>query len=223
MAAGSGHFDIVNLLLDNGADLSITTRSGWTSLICAASKGQSKIVNTLLEHGCNVNDQDIIKRSVVFYAVKSGNLQLVSRILEQDCSLVDFTDPYGISLLSLASRFGYLEIVRRLTSISVSNLAAQDCWGHTALWWAEKRIHTSIKDHLIKCAKDNCIEMVEPREPIGNPRKFNEGRGWCDICMVSVQNNVYSCMACYEFYVCTVCKLLGGHCLVPSHTLKLEE
>ena len=53
--AGSGNFEFVLLLLENGADVNATTSSGGTALHEAALNSHSNIVRVLLSKGAKTN------------------------------------------------------------------------------------------------------------------------------------------------------------------------
>ena len=51
VAAASGHYDMVQVLIGQGADLTTPDREGWTALHCAASAGFLDVVKLLVESG----------------------------------------------------------------------------------------------------------------------------------------------------------------------------
>ncbi|RLU17107.1 hypothetical protein DMN91_011176 [Ooceraea biroi] len=65
-AARNGHYDVCELLLDNGADINaVTPAVGATALHRAATQGHSNIVKMLLRHGANVNLVDADGRTAL--------------------------------------------------------------------------------------------------------------------------------------------------------------
>ena len=54
-AAGRGHKEIVELLIDEGADVNAKGENGWTSLHLAAGRGQKEIVKLLIAKSPDVN------------------------------------------------------------------------------------------------------------------------------------------------------------------------
>ena len=54
-AASKGHLSVVELLVDNKADLNTRNNKGWTPLISASSGGHLEIVELLIESGADVN------------------------------------------------------------------------------------------------------------------------------------------------------------------------
>ncbi|BAS86480.1 Os03g0758400, partial [Oryza sativa Japonica Group] len=57
-AASSGKAEIISILLDQGANVDLTTDAGRTALHYAASKGRLNIAETLIAHSANVNKKD---------------------------------------------------------------------------------------------------------------------------------------------------------------------
>ena len=60
VAAQQGFYDIVQELLENGADPNMAIKDGRTALIIAADAGHHDIVDTLIQHGAVVNTHTII-------------------------------------------------------------------------------------------------------------------------------------------------------------------
>lgn len=59
LAASHGKLDVVNLLLECGADINIQDDDGSTALMCAAEHGYLDIVNALSSHpDCDLTIKD---------------------------------------------------------------------------------------------------------------------------------------------------------------------
>lgn len=85
-AARYGHLDILDALLDAGADVDAQTGSGMTALMAAAEAGQLEAVEYLLEEGTNVHAVDANERSAFSYAI-AGEQHEVVRLLEETGAL----------------------------------------------------------------------------------------------------------------------------------------
>ena len=55
LAAMKGHIEVVKLLLDKGADISVAHADGWTPLNAAATRGHLEVVKLLLDKGADYN------------------------------------------------------------------------------------------------------------------------------------------------------------------------
>jgi ankyrin repeat protein len=50
-AAAQGRLDLVEQLVENGADVNEKTKDGWTALLCAADSDSLEIIEFLQQHG----------------------------------------------------------------------------------------------------------------------------------------------------------------------------
>ena len=55
LAARKGHIEVLKLLLDKGADISVANADGWTPLNAAASSGHLEVVKLLLDQGADIS------------------------------------------------------------------------------------------------------------------------------------------------------------------------
>lgn len=64
LAASHGKLDVVNLLLECGADVNIQDDDGSTALMCAAEHGYLDIVNALSSHPeCDLTTKDNVSQN----------------------------------------------------------------------------------------------------------------------------------------------------------------
>ena len=72
-ASEKGHKDLVDLLLNRGADCNASTYDdGYTPLHSAASSGHKDIVNLLLSRGASVETRDFYSRTPLHYAAPAA-------------------------------------------------------------------------------------------------------------------------------------------------------
>ena len=86
-----GFTEMVNLLLDSGAD--INDKSGkfdTTPLHAAADCGHLETVNLLLDRGALVDETDLIGYTPIFLACESGHIMVVQRLIEAGARFDDF-------------------------------------------------------------------------------------------------------------------------------------
>ncbi|KAG7394050.1 Ankyrin Repeat [Phytophthora boehmeriae] len=75
---------IVQLLIDNGADVNQRSTWGWYSPLHLACKlGSEEIVWLLLKHGANWNLPDKAKKTPLQWAVRYGKASMAYRIDQQ--------------------------------------------------------------------------------------------------------------------------------------------
>jgi Ankyrin repeats (3 copies)/Ankyrin repeat len=93
-AAQRGHYDLVALLLRNGADVNATGPCGISALQFAAAIGDKDVVSLLWRNGADVNAEGIYG-SALHIATSNGHVEVVSLLLE-----------IGANVNALRKRFG---------------------------------------------------------------------------------------------------------------------
>ncbi|TIA07821.1 hypothetical protein D6C80_09570 [Aureobasidium pullulans] len=71
-ASRSGHMELVQMLLDNGADLSKRDHIGETAFFAASIRGNTEIALRLVSHGADINATDKQGRTAIRVAVERG-------------------------------------------------------------------------------------------------------------------------------------------------------
>ena len=87
VAAHLGHKDVVQLLLDKGADPNKTNYDGWTPLHGAASRGHTNVVQLLLERGADPIKSDNYGHTPQYKAVVNGHKGVVQCLLDKGVDL----------------------------------------------------------------------------------------------------------------------------------------
>ena len=57
LASKMGHYEVVKLLLNHGANTNLVNKLGMSALAVASSNGHGDVVNLLIESGANVNQR----------------------------------------------------------------------------------------------------------------------------------------------------------------------
>jgi uncharacterized protein len=111
-AAANGHYDLVRLLLDTGANPRVASADGQTALALAAANGHQHVAERLLESGANVNGQGNI-HIPLHDAIRNQYLPLVNTLLAAKAQTDILVQP-GTTPLLTAVRLGREDIVESL-------------------------------------------------------------------------------------------------------------
>eukprot|EP01112_Ceratiomyxa_fruticulosa_P012947 TRINITY_DN3612_c0_g1_i2.p1 TRINITY_DN3612_c0_g1~~TRINITY_DN3612_c0_g1_i2.p1 ORF type:complete len:160 (-),score=34.53 TRINITY_DN3612_c0_g1_i2:191-670(-) len=99
--SGAQNINIVEYLIDAGANVNHANATGATPLILAAEKGNFSIVQYLLSHDANVNASDNEGRTALHYASIKSNEHIVHYLIKNGANIFA-QDKKGKSPLDLA-------------------------------------------------------------------------------------------------------------------------
>ncbi len=142
----------VQLLLQNGIDVTIPQGDGMTALHWAVYHDNLSLTKTLLQAGANANAANRYGVTVLSIGSLNGNGAIVEELLEQGA------DPNqalrgGETPLMIASRTGNIKAVKALLSQGV-DVDATERHGQTALMWAAAEGNLKVVDALLNYGAD---------------------------------------------------------------------
>ena len=108
LAAYNGNPEMVDLLLENHADVHAVSRMG-NALMAASFRGYTDIVAKLLRAGARVNDVNDAGGTALMYAALSGRTDVI-RLLIRSGAQVNARDRRGLDAAALAEQQGNQEI-----------------------------------------------------------------------------------------------------------------
>ncbi len=122
VAAGHGNEELVELLLQQGANAKVANAYGENALHYAAWRGNYAIVQRLLSEKVNVNPTHYLGRTPLMFAVRRGSLPIVKLLLAQGArvdaaSRETFVEPHRL-------RYGYYSVLDHAIATSHSEIAA---------------------------------------------------------------------------------------------------
>jgi ankyrin repeat protein len=88
IAAMCGYVEVVKLLLENGASVSVVDRDSRTPLHAAVVINAHECVEHLLSHGSKVDTEDIMGMTPLHTAIYLGDLVMVNILLRYKASVV---------------------------------------------------------------------------------------------------------------------------------------
>ena len=146
-AAAGGYEAIVQLLLENGAD--IRTKARWgQAVIAAAEGGHEAIIRLLLNKGTDTKTMDRYKAMALFEAADSGYEAVVRLLLEDGVDIETKTDQRA-TVLIVAAGSGHEAIVQLLLEKG-ADFEATDCYRETALMRAAGSGHEAFVQMLLE-------------------------------------------------------------------------
>lgn len=151
-AAQIGHFNVVDELLLQGANVDAEDEDNWTALLYAAKEGHFDIVNKLIESGAKLDHRDMGGWTALMWACYKGYVELASLLLKHGSS-ANVYDKNHISCLVWAAGRGHLEIVRDLL-VHGAKVNAGDKYGTTPLVWASRKGYLDIVDELLRAGSN---------------------------------------------------------------------
>ena len=175
---GERHQQIVQLLVDHGANINIADQDGITplvharargfteieqillsaaqtrdqSLIAAAEQGDLERVRQLLEHGASVTAQDERGRTALIAAAYQNNLPIADLLIQAGAD-VNTQDSTRQSAYLIATSEGYLDLLLR-TLQAGADVHSKDSYNGTGLIRAAERGHVEIIQELLQTEID---------------------------------------------------------------------
>ncbi|XP_044757341.1 ankyrin repeat and KH domain-containing protein 1 isoform X3 [Coccinella septempunctata] len=144
LACAGGHEELVELLLNRGADIEHRDKKGFTPLILAATAGHEKVVDILLNHNADIEAQsERTKDTPLSLACSGGRYEVVEMLLKRNANK-EHRNVSDYTPLSLAASGGYVNIIKLLlnhgaeinsrtgSKLGISPLMLAAMNGHTA-------------------------------------------------------------------------------------------
>ncbi|XP_066901315.1 putative ankyrin repeat protein RF_0381 [Halyomorpha halys] len=137
---------VLQVLVDNGADLALRDSSGKGILYHAARCGHVEAVKWLLDAGVAVDMRCWNQRTALHRAALEGHTAVATLLLDRGADPAA-KDSIGWTPLMAASRCGHLAVVQLLFDHG-ADINARKNDGRTALWWANNNSHTAVASWL---------------------------------------------------------------------------
>ena len=112
-ASYRGYTEIVQILIDKGADVNAQGDYGYTALIAASAIGHTEIVQILIDKNAKVNEKNNGGYTALLVASQNGHTKVVQLLLDKGAD-VNAQAKDGHSALMWASQNGHTEIVQLL-------------------------------------------------------------------------------------------------------------
>lgn len=152
VASHQGHLEVVKILVQANADLSIADQEGDTALHYAVFGNQPAIVKYLLEQGAEVNAVNKGQCSSLHVAVNKSYMHCV-QVLLSSRSNVNLQDCCGDTALHDAIAKDNVQIIDALTSISDADFTLANQRGFNVLQHAALKGNKHATEKLVRAAR----------------------------------------------------------------------
>jgi ankyrin repeat protein len=164
LAARGVHAELVDYLVDHGADVTIRDANQVIALHSLAYRGADELVTLVITKGADVDAAAVGGTTPLHFAVEAGHVRTVERLVSHGAN-VEAANGLGNTPLLLAASFGLNEIVERLLARGASVGPPNDR-GDTPLTVAHREGHDEIAKLLIAKGADP-TQVEEIRLPEG--------------------------------------------------------
>ena len=127
---------LVEILLDNDANVSARSDGGWTPLLNAAERGHANIVSLLLRSGANVNAATSSGMTPLHWSARNGHVDVVKVLILQPGLRKDRKDSFEETAMLQAAQNGHIDILKMLSpahdGAHLSEAAQKACEGFQA-------------------------------------------------------------------------------------------
>ncbi len=152
-AVERNHPQIVQLLLDAGADVNYADIYGVTPLMIASQKGYLDIAELLLQRGADVTAKSLIQQTALLCALDYGFPDIAVLLINHGANVNDI-DKYNRTTLMLAASLGDSSLVSMLVEKGV-DINVQNDKKQTAAVIAQAKKFNNIVDFLLKSGADS--------------------------------------------------------------------
>ncbi len=150
------NIEIVQLLLESGADVNRQNAFGWSVMHLAAhqlEKGERTFYELLLKHNPNMNVQNYKKQTPFMIAVKYDTSRSIANLIKQGAD-INAEDENANTPLLYAAKHGNSDVVKLLINSGTDIDAKNREDGSTALIYMVKSGESEMVDFLIKKGAD---------------------------------------------------------------------
>ncbi|RTE68952.1 hypothetical protein BHE90_016671 [Fusarium euwallaceae] len=124
ISCANGSAEVVDVLLEKGADITAVDKNGVTPLIAASAAGHTEVVKLLLEKGADITVANNDGLTPLIIASAAGHMEVVKLLLQKGAE-IKVANNDGLTSLIAASAAGHMEVVKLLlekgADITVAN------------------------------------------------------------------------------------------------------
>ncbi|XP_071094368.1 uncharacterized protein [Haliotis cracherodii] len=165
-AAARGDVEVYNLLVSEGADLSLIDDINKDCLILACERGSMPIVKHLLSlKTVDINRRGWINQTPVMVAAERGHFAVYNLLVSEGADL-SLSDMHNKNCLMLACEGGSLPIVKHLLSLKKFDINRRGSDDRTPVMLAALRGHVDVYNLLV--SEGAVCDFLHHLSPFGN-------------------------------------------------------
>ena len=153
--------ELLNLLVNAGADVNMQGDMGWTALHQAAAGGHPEVLKLLVDAGADVNMVTGMGSTALYLAAQNGHTVVINLLVNAGAD-VNMQSGEGGTALRVAAQKGHTEVVKLLVDAG-ADVNMQNGEGWTALHVAAQKGHTEVVKLLVDAGADVNMQDGEGR------------------------------------------------------------
>jgi ankyrin repeat protein len=153
--------ELIEYLIENGADIEAKSDGGWTPLHSQAYKGHKDGVEVLLEHGANLEAKHAYGMTPLLNSIRWDRIEVAKLLVDKGAN-VDGANTLGRTPLIMSAIRGYFEMAKIFLESGADINIKDDNYKRTALHFAALNGHLNIVEELLKKGAD-----VDEKDAVG--------------------------------------------------------
>lgn len=137
VASKKGYYEIIETLIENGADIECMTTSGFTPLMIASYSDHVGAIEMLLDKGAKVYNKGINGKTALMYASQKGHIKVIGILIREGAD-IDAKDSQGETALMMAIQNNQINTWKVLIRTWKADINIKSDAGTTALLEAMK-------------------------------------------------------------------------------------
>ncbi|KAJ8132125.1 hypothetical protein O1611_g1496 [Lasiodiplodia mahajangana] len=157
---------LVNLLIEKGADLGVKPPNGFTPLLSASDLGHTEIVKLLLVNGADIEASSLDGRTTPLVAASSQNhVEVVEVLLDNRANLGAPTKSDQMAM-RIAVQGGFVDIIRLFLDKGFSVESIDPIYGRSLLSYATEHENIRAVEYLLQRGADPNLRDKLGRSPL---------------------------------------------------------
>ncbi|MEE9443504.1 MAG: ankyrin repeat domain-containing protein [candidate division Zixibacteria bacterium] len=163
-AASEGHTEVIEYMIEKGADVDTKSYFGITPLHVAAQNGQQKVIELLIKKGADIHAKGRSRHTPAFYAAFGGHLEIIELLLRNGID-INSKGMNGMTLLHSAASGGHLALTQYLVEKGM-DVNTSNAFGRTPLHFAVSGGYKAVIELLLDKGSDINKKSLDMRTPL---------------------------------------------------------